>query len=182
MSTHTTDQPVSAVTGQGRDTVGVVLIASTVATGLIAGTYYIFSIAVMPGLGKTDDAVFVDSMQQINKVIENPLFFATFFGAFALPAVAVWQLRKNGGGAAMKWTAAALALYTVTLLTTMGINVPLNNELKDAGDPHTIANIAQVRSDFEDKWNLWNGVRAVLSTAAVVCLGRALTLHRRGRA
>jgi uncharacterized membrane protein len=165
----------------GRDPVATVLIASSVATGLIAGTYYAFACSVMPGLAKTDDATFIDVMQRINKVIENPVFFASFFGAFVLPAISVWQQRKLGRGPALRWTIAGLALYTAGLLTTMGINVPLNNTLAHAGDAHHIANAAKVRSDFEGTWNTWNIFRAVTSTAAIACLGRALQLHRRSR-
>ena len=59
-----------------------------------------------------------------------------------------------------------------------GINIPLNNELDRAGNPDTIANLAAVRDNFEGPWVVWNVVRALFSTAALVCLGRALIAHR----
>ncbi|MGR7000001.1 hypothetical protein ACU686_21005 [Yinghuangia aomiensis] len=82
------------------------------ATGLVAGTYFAFTCAVMPGLAATDDRTFVAAMQAINVKIENPVFFAGFFGAFVLPLIAVFRQRKAGGGAALRWTIAGLALYT----------------------------------------------------------------------
>jgi hypothetical protein len=46
----------------------------------------------------------------------------------------------------------------------MGANVPLNDELGDAGSPDRIADLAAVRDDFEDPWVAWNIVRTVVST------------------
>ncbi|WP_331770008.1 DUF1772 domain-containing protein (plasmid) [Embleya sp. NBC_00888] len=95
------------------------------------------------------------------------------------PAIAARKLRKRGGGTTlMRWTLAALALYTTTVLTTSGINVPLNEALAAAGgtDP------AKTRADFETTWNIWNGIRAVLSTAAAaLAMAKAIRLHRRNR-
>jgi len=151
-----------------------VLAAATVATGLIAGVYYAFACSVMLGLGASGDRTFIEAMQNINKKIENPLFFLTFFGALVLPA---WALRKFRHDRRLRlWIAAALALYAIGLLTTMGINVPLNNELAAAGNPAKIADPAAVRARFEDTWNMWNVARAVLSTGAAMCLAQAMLL------
>lgn len=174
---HTLTAGTDAITGT-RDTVGRWLTAGAVANTLMAGTYVAFSAVVMPLLGTKDDAGFVHSMQQINTGIENPLFFTVFTAALAAPAIAAWKLRKRGGGTTlMRWTLAALALYTTTVLTTSGINVPLNEALAAAGstDP------TKTRADFETTWNIWNGIRAVLSTAAAVAMAKAIRLHRRNR-
>ncbi|MCF2526701.1 anthrone oxygenase family protein [Yinghuangia soli] len=160
-----------------RDRLGAWLTAGAVANGAMAATYVAFSVYVMPMLGRKDDAGFVHSMQQINVNIENPLFFAAFFGASVFPAVAAWKQRKKGGGSAMKWAAAAAALYTAGVLTTMGINVPLNEALAAAGDTDPSA----ARADFEGTWNVWNAVRAVLSTAAFAASVQSLRLFRRNR-
>jgi uncharacterized membrane protein len=151
-----------------------ILAAATVVTGLIAGVYYAFACSVMLGLGASGDRTFIEAMQNINKKIENPLFFLTFFGAFVLPA---WALRTFRHDRRLRlWIAAGLVLYTIGLLTTMAVNVPLNNQLAAAGNPARIADPAAVRARFEDTWNMWNIARAVLSTGAVVCLARAMQL------
>jgi uncharacterized membrane protein len=165
-----------------RDTFDWVLIAATVAMGLIAGVYYAFACAVMPGLHASDDLTFIQAMQQINVKIENPVFFASFFGAFGLTCAAAIQQRRRGGGEIQKWIVIALALYTIGLLTTMGFNIPLNTNLKDAGNPHAIADLAGVRKSFENPWVAWNIIRALVSTAAIVCLGKALLLRGRAKA
>lgn len=154
-----------------------VLAAATVVTGLIAGVYYAFACSVMLGLGASSDRTFIEAMQNINKKIENPVFFLTFFGALVLSA---WALRTFRHDRRLRlWIAAGLALYAIGLLTTMAVNVPLNNQLAAAGNPARITDPAAVRARFEDTWNLWNITRAVLSAGAAVCLARALLLVSR---
>lgn len=155
----------------------LVIGGAAVTTGLVAGTFYVFSCAVMPALGRSDDRTFIEVMQNINDVIENPVFFAGFFGALILTAVAAWQQRRSPGPRG--WLFAALTVYTVAFLLTSGVNVPLNDELARAGDPARIADPAAVRDRFEDAWVAWNAVRAVLCTAALALLLRAARLTGR---
>ncbi|MEU6606837.1 anthrone oxygenase family protein [Streptomyces shenzhenensis] len=149
---------------------GVVLGAATVATGLVAGVFYIFACAVMPALRRSEDRVFVEVMRNINDVIQNPVFFLSFLGALALTAISAWQLRHT---AAARWARAGLAVYALAFLVTVAFNVPLNDALAATGTP------AALRDHFEDPWVAWNTVRALLSTAATACLTRALLLHGR---
>ncbi|MBO4255301.1 anthrone oxygenase family protein [Streptomyces griseorubiginosus] len=153
---------------RNRTATGLVLGAATVAMGLIAGVYYIFACCVMPALARSDDRVYVEVMNDINDVIQNPVFFLSFMGAPLLTAVSAWQLR---GRPCRWWVWAALAAYTAGLLTTMAFNIPLNDDLSRAGDP------TAAREHFEHAWVAWNAVRAVLSTVALVCLTRGLVLY-----
>ncbi|NUR60307.1 MAG: DUF1772 domain-containing protein [Catenulispora sp.] len=168
---------VTTNAGETTNTKGAALLASaTVVTGLIAGVYYAFACAVMLGLGASGDRTFIEAMQNINTKIENPVFFMSFFGAVALPA---WALRRFWSDRRLRlWIGAALGLYMIGLLTTMGINIPLNNDLAAAGNPAKIADPAAVRAHFEATWNTWNIARAVLSTAAAACLARAMLWNR----
>ncbi|THA72348.1 DUF1772 domain-containing protein [Streptomyces sp. A0958] len=164
MTTNRADRPTPALHR-------LVLGAAAVTTGLMAGTFYVFSCAVMPALGRSDDRTFIEVMRNINDVMENPVFFAGFFGAPVLTAVAAWQHRRAPGP--RRWLLAALAVYTVAFLLTSGVSVPLNNALADAGDPARLADPAAVRDRFEDAWSAWNTVRALLCTAALALLLRA---------
>lgn len=56
------------------------LMAATVTTGLMAGVFGIYAVAIMPGLRGTDDRTFIGSFQAIDRAIVNPLFLATFMG------------------------------------------------------------------------------------------------------
>ena len=59
----------------------------------------------------------------------------------------------------------------------MAVNVPLNNEIKAAGDPDMI-DAAQVRADFrEDRWRAWNLVRSTTAVGTFACVSWALFLH-----
>lgn len=165
MTTSGPDRPTSTTLRR------LVLGAAAVTTGLMAGSFYVFSCAVMPALGRSDDRTFIEVMRNINDVIENPVFFAGFFGALLLTAAAAWQQRRSPGPRG--WILAALAAYAVAFLITSGVNVPLNNALADAGDPARIADPAAVRDRFEDAWVTWNIVRALLCTAALALLLRA---------
>ncbi|MCX4454457.1 DUF1772 domain-containing protein [Streptomyces sp. NBC_01728] len=127
----------------------------------------------MPSLARSDDRVFIEVLQNVNDVIQNPVFFLSFMGALVLTAVSAWQSRKSPH---RWWVFAALAAYALAFLFTVAVNIPLNNRLADAGTP---ADPAAVRRRFEDTWVAWNVVRALLSTLAPACLARALLLYRR---
>jgi uncharacterized membrane protein len=78
----------------------------------------------------------------------------------------------------VRWSVAALVLFVIVFALTLAVNVPLNEEIDRAGDPDRIADLAQVRDDFEGPWVIANIVRTVLSAAAVAAVGVSLVLHR----
>jgi uncharacterized membrane protein len=158
---------------------GPVLGVAMVAMGLMAGIFYAFTISVMPGLARSDDRTFVTAMQNINLAIENAAFLAVFFGAFVFTLVAAILQQRLGRRAAARWIVASLALYVVALAITMGINVPLNDQLASAGDPSRIVDLAAVRTNFEGPWVAAHLARTVACTLALACLGRALLLLSR---
>jgi uncharacterized membrane protein len=161
----------------------IVLCAAVIAMGLVAGLFYFSSIAVMPALTAADDRTLVDAMQQMIDKIENPAFFVTFLGAPALAAIAVVQARRSGAAQPAGWIVAGLALYTVMVVITFAVHIPLNDDLKKAGDPARVENLAAVRDDFVTPWVAWDIVRTLASTAAFGSLAWALVLRgRMGRA
>ena len=173
--------PTEAVpTGAGRS-VDLVLGAAVLAMGLLAGLFYAFDVAVMPALSAADDRTLVDAMQQMIDKIENPAFFLTLLGAAALAAVALHRARRSGAARTAGWIVAGLAFYAVMVVITVAVHFPLNEELKNAGDPDGIENLAAVRDDFVTPWVAWNIVRTLASTAAFACLARALVLRGRMR-
>ena len=141
------------------------------------------AIAVMPALTAADDRTLVDAMQQMIDKIENPAFYLTLLGAPALAAVALVQARRSGSAKVAGWIVAGLALYTVMVVITFAVHFPLNDELKEAGDPARIENLAAVRDDFVTPWVAWDIVRTLASIAAFGSLAWALVLRgRMGRA
>jgi uncharacterized membrane protein len=168
----TVDDP----TGADRNA-GIVLGAAVVAMGLVAGLYFFSSIAVMPALTTADDRTLVDAMQQMIDKIENPAFFLVFLGAPTLATVALVQARSSGSPEIAGWVVAALVLYTLMVIVTFAVHIPLNDDLKQAGDPDTIENLAAVRHDFVTPWVAWDIVRTVASIAAFGSLVWALVLR-----
>jgi uncharacterized membrane protein len=155
---------------------GLVLGAALVAMALVTGLVYTFSVAVMPNLADADDRTFVETMQRFN---QNPAFVITFSVALVVTALAAVLQRRDGPSLATRWTVAAIVLYVLVLAVTVGINIPLNDELDRAGDPNTITNLGDVRDRFEGPWVAANIVRTLLSTAALAALVRAVFLRGR---
>ncbi|ACY96945.1 conserved hypothetical protein [Thermomonospora curvata DSM 43183] len=156
------------------------LVAAATTMGLAAGLFTSFSYAVMPGLARTGDRVFIDAMQRINTAILNGWFALVFAGAIVFTGLAVGVHLGGDHRAMLPWLVAAFALYAAVLVITFTVNVPLNDALAAAGDAGGLADPAAVRAEFEGRWVSWNVVRSVLSTAALVCLVWALI--RSGRA
>jgi len=186
VSSTTTRKPsnptVDAPTAPDRNA-EIVLGAAVIAMGLLAGLYFFSAIAVMPALTAADDRTLVDAMQQMIVKIENPAFFLVLLGAPALAAVALVQARRSGSAKTAGWIVAGLALYTVMVVVTFAVHIPLNYDLRDAGDPDRIENLATVRDDFVTPWVAWEIVRTLATTAAFGSLTWALVLRgRMGRA
>ncbi|MFF9410301.1 anthrone oxygenase family protein [Streptomyces anandii] len=82
--------------------------------------------------------------------------------------------RGGEGRPALPWIIAGVVLYAVSLVVTMGFNVPLNDRLAAAGTPARIHDPAAVRARFESAWVLWNSARTLATTGALGCLAWAM--------
>ena len=150
------------------DTVSTIsLYAALLTTGLMAGVYLTFSIAVLPGIARNDDTTFVAAMRAMNAAILNPVFGLVFGGPLVFGLAAV--LRRLPDEEGIGWTATALVLYVATLVITGVVNVPLNNRL-DSTEPPEAA-----RALFEQGWVRWNVVRTVLCVGSFAALALALS-------
>ncbi|MGW5055392.1 anthrone oxygenase family protein [Actinokineospora sp. NPDC004072] len=149
----------------------VVLITTTVASGLIAGLFFGFSAAVMLALAQVDDRAFVDTMQRVNRRIQNPVFGLVFLASL-VGSLAVVVLEFAGDDPRLTVLAGAV-LTVVSMLVTFTVNIPLNTRLDAAGPAGSIADPGAVRQAFEPRWVRFNHVRALLATAgfALYCVG-----------
>ncbi|MCP2331066.1 DUF1772 domain-containing protein [Actinoalloteichus caeruleus] len=147
------------------------LVAATVTGGLVAGLFTGFAYGVMPALRRVDDDTFVRVMRRINEVIPNPWFLLPFLGTPLLAALAAATHLTSGGGTALPWPLAGLALSLTTVAVTGAVNVPLNTALAATGGTASTA-----RRAFERRWTRANVVRSVTATAAVACLALGLAL------
>ena len=146
----------------------------------MAGVFGLFAHTIMRGLRTTDDRTFVGAFQAIDRAIINPLFMLTFFGALVASGTAGVLYLRDDDRPVLPWIVAAFALYLVVVVITMAVHVPLNDDLKAAGNPERIADLAAVRDAFhETRWVAWNIVRTLATTVAFGCLAWALVLHGR---
>ncbi len=143
----------------------LVLFISTLSIALITGLWYAYSCSVNPALGALDDKGYLLAMQSINRVILNPVFFATFMGTLFLLPLSAWLCYRQPGSARFVLMLAAAIIYAVGVFgVTIGGNVPLNEAL-DAFDTQsaTPEEMLNFRTRFEMPWNKWHRVRTVAS-------------------
>ena len=157
---------------------GAFLLAAAVASGLAAGVLGLYAHTIMPGLRRVDDRTFVAAFQALDRAILNPWFLTAFFGAPVLTGAATVLVWTGDDVVMAAWLLAAFVLLLASVVVTVAVNVPLNDALKAAGDPHHIADLAGTRRAFDEaRWAAANRVRAVACTAAFAILVGAVWAH-----
>jgi uncharacterized membrane protein len=153
-------------------------VAAALGTALMAGLYFIFSVAIMSALGRIAPASGMAAMQSINVVILNPWFFLAFFGTAVLCAILAVMalLRWSEPGSALLLLACALYLIG-NIVVTMIFNVPLNDALA-AADPAS-ADRTALWSRYLSTWTAWNHVRTLSCLAALALLIGAIHMQAR---
>ena len=135
--------------------------ATALTTGLVAGLFAGFAYAVMPGLRRADDATVVRAMREVNRAILNPVFAVLFAGSLLLGIVATVAARDGDGAG---WALAGLVTYVATVAITIGRNVPLNEALERGEDEPS-----ELRARFERPWTRWNLARTATNVASTAC-------------
>jgi uncharacterized membrane protein len=159
----------------------IVFLVATLLSGTLAGFFLTYAFTIMPGLETTDDRTFVEAFQGLERMFGSfdygynwPVMFG-FLGGPLVIAVAIaldWKYRPI-----VWWIVAALVLTIATIVITQTVNVPLNNEIKAAGDPN-LTEAVHVRADFRETWwRAWNLVRSATSVGAFMCVSWAFFLH-----
>ncbi len=150
-------------------------VAAAVGAGLMGGFFFAVSNLVMPSLRRLTPQAGIETMQVINEVVLNPIFFLGFFGTALLALVLVAVAAMNFAGSGMPWLlAAGIAYLAGVILVTVFFNVPMNNALA-AVDTSSAAGAA-LWADYVDRWTMWNHVRTVgglVSSGAFILAVRA---------
>ncbi|GAB3835504.1 anthrone oxygenase family protein [Hymenobacter jeollabukensis] len=146
----------------------LILASATLCTGLVAGVFYGFEVAVNPAFRRLPDAAYVGAMQAINEVIQNPVFALSFFGAPLLLPVAAAQHGRRPRSRRFRLLVVAAAVYLAgSLGVTVAANIPLNEAL--AAVPLQASSPAQLRAArirFAEPWNRWHRIRTLASVVA----------------
>ncbi|MCC9071077.1 DUF1772 domain-containing protein [Flavobacterium sp. F-65] len=158
------------------DTKTIVLLLTTLLTGLLAGIFFTWTNAVTPGIGHLDDINYLRAFQNMNRSIVNPLFLIVFLGPVLLSFVTVYLYKSNHHY--ILWLlllAAIIYLIGVFLITIMG-NIPLNSLLDKTDLTNiTLEDAKSLRDQFEVKWNFLHLIRTITATLSfllliIVCL------------
>lgn len=156
------------------------LLTSLLLMGAIFGFFYAWMCSTLWGLDLIDPRVAMESMQAMNAIVRNPVFFLIFFLpplATGLSAIATWVM----GARTSTWLlVTATALYLVAcLILTSTVNVPMNEALGATPVPADESAARTIWQDYSTRWQLFNGIR---TAAAGVCLAlvgwAALSLPR----
>ena len=154
------------------------LLVALVATGLSAGFFHGWQVAIAPGLSVLDADTFVRTMNGINAEIRTVGFALVFFGSAASMALALVLRLRHRRGAGFVLTGAAFALYLVGLLAiTFAVHVPMNTELMARTDLAGTG-LERVRLAYESRWNAWHAVRSASAVLAFVLLALAVFSER----
>lgn len=145
----------------------IILVLTATFTGLMAGLFYAWSFSVMLGFARLNDREFVSAMQKTNRAIQNPVFFAAFFGAPILLIISTF-LHFGLPRFVLLFTATLIYLVGTLGITIFG-NVPMNNRLDQFNlESATEGEITEQRANFERRWNNLNTIRTVTSTLALI--------------
>lgn len=146
----------------------VLTLLATLGSGLIAGAFFIFSVAIMRAFGRLPANEGVAAMNMINVVIINPMFLGVFLGTGVVCAVLAVRSIFGWQDPGSAWILVGALLYLVGCLgVTMVFNVPMNNALA--------ANPESVWTNYLSTWTLWNHVRTAASLGAAASFIVALT-------
>ena len=150
----------------------LLVIIALLGCGLMAGVFYAFSAFVLGALSSMAPAEGLRAMQAINVAAVRPAFLSGFLGTAALCAVVAVFAARNLSHPAAVWMLAGAALYLLGgILVTIVGNVPLNDALAKVNS--TLPESAAVWSDYVRKWGMWNHVRTLACSGAVIAFAVA---------
>lgn len=143
--------------------------AGLVGSGLMAGLFFAFSVAVMPGLRRLEPPNGIAAMQAMNRAILNPVFMVVFVGtALIAAALAVSTAWTWDEGRAELRLAAGLTYLLGGFALTAVYHVPRNDALDQLDPAAETSAVAWMR--YLDEWVPWNHLRGLASTAAMILL------------
>lgn len=157
----------------------IVLVVVGTLTGLLAGVFYTFSVALVPAFRVTSPKAHIATMQAINHKILNPVFMLSFLGPTVLLPLAAIQ---HWGTAQFPLLVTAALLHIIgSNGVTVGFNVPLNEKL-DKIDTARLSDVEaeRARQEFQGEgspWMRYNHLRTLTAIAAaalvlIACLSK----------
>lgn len=151
--------------------------ATLLLAGAIAGFFYAYSVSVMRGLDTATPQQAIGAMQGINATIRNAWFAPAFFGTPILAATSgalFFWLKQRRAASAM--TIAALVYVLGAFVPTFAVNVPMNDALAASPIPVHLGEAQALWSQYSVRWTGWNHLRTLSSFACLLLVGLAFLL------
>ena len=158
-------------------------VLSLLFSGAIFGFFYAWVCSTMWGLDAADPNVAIAAMQAMNASVRNAAFAPAFFGTpliLLVTALVAW--RSGEGRAALLFGAAGLLYLLGSLLLTVLVHSPMNDDLALVETPLEASRAREVWQDYSASWQSWNTVRTVVSCAALLLAGLAILSFSRSPA
>lgn len=150
----------------------IVTVLAIVMNGAMAGLFFAFSTAVMPGFDAAKPTEALAAMQSINRKIINPRFLLTFVGGPIVALVAgVLLLLAGDTTAALYAFAGGVVAVLGSLVLTGAVNVPMNNAIDRASS----ADAERTWAEYSPRWTRFNTLRGWACAIAAALLAIALT-------
>ncbi len=127
--------------------------------GLMAGLFFVFSVAVMKAFARLPSAEGIAAMQSIHVAIINPIFLAVFFGtAAACTFVVIASLLRWLDSGAVYLILGSVLYLVGSFPVTVVFNVPKNNALASVspGVPRQHQPVGHLPQEAERKALLGN--------------------------
>jgi len=152
----------------------ILLLIASFLTTVNFGILLVFSIVVMPGIAKLDDAAYLRAFQVMDGIIQDkdPIFYFVWIGAVLVQVACMGLGFKELESLKLAGLIVGTALYLIGQGLTICFNLPRNDRVKGLQistlDSFTVkAN----RLHFEDGWNRSNLARTILfGTTALIDL------------
>ena len=149
----------------------IVLVTTTLLTGLLAGVFFTWTNAITPGIGRLNDIYYLQAFQHMNRTILNPLFYLVIIGPLLLSPLSAYIYKSSNRFMLRLLIGASLIYFIGVFGVTMLGNIPLNNML----DKIQLATISLedakiFRDHYEVKWNNFHLIRTITSTTSFLFL------------
>ncbi|BAO76544.1 DUF1772 domain-containing protein [Winogradskyella sp. PG-2] len=148
----------------------IILFITVLLNALSTGFFFAWSVSVILGTKKVGHLEYLETMQNINREILNPLFFIVFFGSLIALSTTTYLQFNNKTVFVL-----VLASTIIFLIGTFGVtafgNVPLNNELEALNITKlNLIELKDFRIYYESAWNHYHGIRTISSMVSFILL------------
>ncbi|MDD7885870.1 DUF1772 domain-containing protein [Flavivirga sp. 57AJ16] len=148
----------------------IVFFITVLLNALSTGFFFAWSISVILGTKKTGHLTYLETMQNINREILNPVFFIVFFGSLIALVITTYLQFNNKTVFVL-----VLASTIIYLIGTFGVtafgNVPLNNELEVLNITKlNLIELKDFRTYYESAWNHFHGIRTISNMVSFILL------------